>query len=315
MSEHYVTLLDSAFLPWLLCLKASLDRHAGDHVLWVIAMDEALPGHLQRLGCTDIRCIPIRTVEDRFPELVQIRPQRSRAEYCWTVTPFTFAAVWMKEPEVRVTYVDADVALQRHPAPLFRSFEQSDAAVQITDHGHDPEWAEDRIRACGRYCVQFLTVRPAEAGRRVLAWWQGRCIEWCYNRNEPGRYGDQKYLDDWPTRFGTAVHVLDDPRLTQAPWNRDHSRSVSPCLYHYQGFRPIGGRQVMLWYGFRIRDTEIEDAIYRPYLENFAAALQRMARSGIVVAEARYHLLKRLKAQWWYAPRARSRIVRLPEVS
>lgn len=311
MSEHYVTLLDSGFLPWLICLKHSLDRYAGDYVLWVVAMDSALPRHLERLGMTSVRCIGIEQIEADFPRLSEIKSSRSRAEYCWTVTPFTFCAVWNQTPDVRVTYIDADVALLSSPQRLFAGFELSHADVQITDHGHDPAWAEDRISACGRYCVQFLTVRPTSAGREVLVWWQDRCLEWCYNRNEPGRYGDQKYLDDWPERFGSAVHVLDDPRLTQAPWNRDYSSAIMPCLYHYQGFRMVGRAKVMLWYGFRISSENVE-GVYAPYLRDFATALRAVAQADITIPQSRYHFLKRLKAQWWHAPRGCSRIVSLP---
>lgn len=39
--------------------------------------------------------------------------------------------------------------------------------------------------------------RNNQQGRKVLTWWRKACLEWCYNRFEDGRFGDQKYLDDW----------------------------------------------------------------------------------------------------------------------
>jgi len=34
-----------------------------------------------------------------------------------------------------------------------------------------------------------------------LNYFRKQCIEWCYNRSENGRYGDQLYMNDWPDKY------------------------------------------------------------------------------------------------------------------
>lgn len=77
----------------------------------------------------------------------------------------------------------------------------------ITGHAYAPEF--DHSATNGQFCVQFMTF-TRDGGEGVRMWWQERCIEWCHARFEEGKYGDQKYLDDWPTRFGATVHVLEN---------------------------------------------------------------------------------------------------------
>ena len=273
--EHYVTLFDSLFLPQGLALHASMQRHASDYTLWVLCMDDTAHAVLERLHLPNVRTIALAEVET--DALLAVKPSRSRGEYCWTMTPFTPKIVFDREPAAaRVTYVDADIWLCRSPRELFSEFEASGKSVLITDHAYAPEY--DQSATSGRFCVQFMTF-VRDAGEPVRAWWAERCLEWCFARMEQGRFGDQKYLDDWPTRFEAHVHVLQCQALMQAPWNNTRFPPGEAALYHFHGLRLMRGRQLLLSDHYRIRPATYR-TVYRPYMRDFGSALGTLASAG-----------------------------------
>ena len=116
--EHYVTLFDGNFLPQGLALSESLERHAGDHVLWVLCLDDCARQALDDLANPNLRTIPLTEVETS--ELLVVKPERSHAEYYWTLTPFAPHFVFARDASVkRVTYLDADLFLLKSPRPIF----------------------------------------------------------------------------------------------------------------------------------------------------------------------------------------------------
>ena len=77
-------------------------------MLWVVCLDDRAFKALNDLGNPRLRTIPLTDVET--PNLLAVKPERSRKEYAWTLTPFTPRAVFERDASVkRVTYVDADL--------------------------------------------------------------------------------------------------------------------------------------------------------------------------------------------------------------
>ena len=106
----------------------------------------------------------------------------------------------------------------------------------LTDHNYAPE--HDYSYLSGQYCVQFMTFTRS-GGERVRKWWEDRCIEWCYARAEDGKFGDQKYLDDWPDRFPDEIHALSDKELLLAPWNATRFPYGCSVCWHFHSLRLI----------------------------------------------------------------------------
>jgi hypothetical protein len=113
-----------------------------------------------------------------------------------------------------ITYLDADLFFFADPAPLFDEIGAS--SIAIIGHRFPPKQRHKETR--GIYNVGWISFRRDENGLSCLDWWRDRCLEWCFDRVEEGRYADQKYLDDWPVRFEN-VTVLQHLGANLAPWN------------------------------------------------------------------------------------------------
>lgn len=273
--EHFVTLFDSLFLPQGLALHTSMRRKVADFQMWILCVDDAAHDVLSRLELPSVRLIRLSAVET--PELLAVKPGRSNGEYCWTLTPFAPRFVFEADPAVRrVTYLDADLWFLKSPEPILGEFDASGAGTLITDHAYAPEF--DQSERSGQYCVQFMTFHR-DHGEEVRRWWEERCIEWCFARFEDERFGDQKYLNDWPQRFGKLVHVLQRQELAQAPWNATRFPYSQAVFYHFQGLRLLPGRRIDLGLIYPLHEP-VRRHVYAPYIADLRAGIEALRAMG-----------------------------------
>jgi len=281
----FCTLFDSNYLSRGLTLYRSLETVCKNFHLYIFAFDDRCYRILRQLNLAHATIISLKEFEDT--ELLTVKPSRSRAEYCWTSTSSTILYVLEHFPVTMCTYLDADMMFFSSPEPLFE--EMGNASVTITEHRYTPRY--DKSRESGKYCVQFVSIRSNEQGLRILRWWRDRCLEWCYARIEEGKFGDQKYLDDWTTRF-ESVHVLQHLGGGVAAWNVqqyevfDHKGKVfgkkygtdnqfPVVFYHFHYVRFLENDLVEL--GRRMLTTEVIRLLYIPYLKSLDNSQKEIA--------------------------------------
>jgi len=273
--EHFVTLFNTLFLPQGLALHMSMQRHIKDYVLWILCVDDQTYDILMKVDLPSVRLLKLSELET--PELLEVKQGRTIAEYCWTLTPFAPRFVFEADLSIhRVTYIDADIWFQKHPHPIFDELDTSEKYVLITDHGYATE--HDQSETFGQYCVQFMTFTRV-GGEIVRKWWEDRCIEWCYARAENGKYGDQKYLDDWPERFGKEVHVLQAKELTLAPWNATRFPYGDAVFYHFHGLR-LKTKKLLAIGNYSI-PSPLHEYVYRPYYSDLRSCINLLEKNNV----------------------------------
>lgn len=212
MKLNFCTLFNSAYLSRGLALYNSLKAHCHDFQLYVFAFDDPCYKYLNEIDLPGLKAISLQEFEDN--KLLQVKPGRTAAEYCWTCTPSTVLYCIEKFGLDNCTYLDADMIFYSNPSVLIE--EMGERSVLITEHRYTARY--DQSATSGIYCVQFVSFKNNDEGMKVLRWWRDACLDWCYNRFEDGKFGDQKYLDNWTKQF-KGVHVMRHEGGGVAPWN------------------------------------------------------------------------------------------------
>jgi hypothetical protein len=268
MTYNFCTLFDRNYLYKGLALYYSLRENCKDFNFWIACFDDITYSVLKKQNLKNVILIAKEDFEDE--ELLRIKPTRTVAEYCWTCTSSLPLYILKQNPDLdMITYIDADIFFYSDPLPVFLEFGNN--SIMIIEHRFAPEHKHHEI--FGRYNVEMVTFRNNNDGLECLEWWRERCIEWCFAKYEDGKFGDQAYLNDWPSRFKN-VHVLQHKGAGLAPWNISkyniHIKNdeifvdnVKLIFYHFHEFK-------ILKRGFELCDyaipRNIRSIIYEPYI-------------------------------------------------
>lgn len=276
--EHYVSNFNLGFLPQGLALYRSMQRHLKTFQYWVVCMDHDCFDALKTLNLPNMRLIDFSRVEsDAYRRL---REERTVAEYCWTINPLNPHLVFSLDPTVdRVTYLDADLWFLRAPDPIFREFSDSGKSVLVTEHAYLPQY--DQTNSSGIFCAQWISFMRLRS-EPLRKWWERQCFKWCFNRVEDGKFGDQKYMESWPTLFPGSVHSLATPEKILAPWNAQDINLENGIAYHFHGLRILNHTQYAVKSFYSISE-EYEKKIYKPYLIDLSDSIKDMKNIGLEI--------------------------------
>jgi hypothetical protein len=289
--NYYCTLFDQGYFLKGLAMIDSLQRQSREPwLLHVLAMDDGAYDALTRLNHPGVVPIRLRDFEDE--ELVLRRQERTFTEYCWTCTPALIRYCLNRWSLDHCTYLDADLYFFSAPEQLLAEVRESRKSVLITPHNYTSIF--DQTRASGVFCVQFMYFQGSLGGRRVLEDWYQKCLAWCFNRVEEGRFGDQKYLDHWPSNFPAEVHMLRS-HGSLAPWNvqrysivcrRDalvvesRLRREPVVFFHFHGINFCrNGSYFPGWYPLA---TGVKHLVYEPYFRKVQQLEADLLNRGFV---------------------------------
>lgn len=213
---NFCTLFDHNYLSRGMALYQSLQEQCSDSfTLHILATDDVAVDWLNKQGYKNVVVQSLNDIKEMYPVLNRLQEERTRAEFNWTLSSFSIQFFLKKYSLDAITYLDSDLYFYADPQILFDELDGE--SVIITPHNYTPKY--DQSATSGRYCVQFMYFKNDEGGNKVLEWWRAACEECCCGTPTDGKFGDQKYLDDWLSRFPGIVHEEKHMGCGIAPWN------------------------------------------------------------------------------------------------
>lgn len=306
--RHFVTHSDHRYLPKAQVLHASLKRHHARFTLWVVCTSDEAEARVRAIADESLRPVSLAAVEQALPELRTAKQNRCLVEYCYTLSPAVVRYVMEHSNADLVTYLDADMMFFASPELALEQL--ADASICITPHKFS--FFVRHARKGGEFNVGWVSFRRDVNGLEALHWWYDRCIEWCYQRYEDGKYADQAYLNRFPELF-KGVKILDDPGVNLAPWNManyriagtDHGVTVNGrplVFFHFADFvqvsrwhYSVNTSSAMIWLTPKLRRL-----LFRPYIQ----ALRAASPEGLP------HGLRGMRTRDFLSPRQIARLAR-----
>lgn len=280
----YCTYFDGGYLSRGLALIDSLRAHGDNSPMWVLALDDDVISYFRENPAKNVHIATLEDLENAEPALSGLRGSRTVMEYYFTCTPQLARFVMEKysDPATTTIYLDADLYFFDSPGLVLDAM--GDASVGIIEHRY-PRPLAKRLAQYGQFNVGWVGFKADGLGRACLEWWAVRCLEWCYDRPEDGKYADQGYLDSFPQFKG--VRILQPLGLNLAPWNTRGRRleyttengvvidgSDRLVFFHFHGLRRASRWYVtsQLVYGARLTPT-LRKHVYEPYLTRLESTI------------------------------------------
>lgn len=293
----YCTLFNAAYLDRGITMLRSLIKVSGEIRIYVLAMDEETYQVLQELNLEKV--FPVRHDDFATKELLKVRKERTVSEYCWTCTAALIQYVLRHCSEKICTYIDADLYFYKNPFCLIEEMTGAGCSVQVVEHRFGKGiFAKHMLRYSGRFCVQFNTFENTEESIRILNRWAGQCLEYCSSVQDGDRLGDQKYLEEWPQKYG-CVHILQNEGGGMAPWNihlyrqkedktgvlrienRFSGQETELVFYHFHGLQMLGGGKADM--NIFTRNLGIQEKLakelYIPYVKELYQEREALMRA------------------------------------
>ena len=290
---HYATYFDRHYLTRGLALYSSLARHSPPFRLWVLCLDPETYRVLSRLRLERMTLIDVAELEEADPALLAVKPDREPIAYYFTCTAAYLHHLFRQQRIDLLTYLDADLFFFDDPTTIYE--ELGRGSILVIDHRYSERAYRRTLERFGwapRLNLGLTMLRRDDVGEACVARWREQCLESCSSHHQPGSFGDQGYMQEWPDRYRNVV-ISENLGAGLAPWNvasftyRSAGDAIfveqDPLIvYHFNRLRIVTSwlYDPGLWV-YKTRLTPLlRDRLYVPYVRELRRAKQLVEGVG-----------------------------------
>ena len=259
-----------------------MQKHCTPFVLHAVCLDAASFKNVSDMRLENVTPISFLDYEQTNPDLLAVKPNRSRIEYYFTLGPTVLQHIFEINPTITaLTYLDADLYFFNSPEEIFEEAGKSN--VIIVAHKFNARLKP--FEKYGKYNVAWITFVRSFEGMCCLNDWANDCLDWCHDYVDGDKYGDQKYLDTWTEKYA-GICDLQHKGANVAPWNfgnykiSEHNNQIfideQPLIfYHFAGLKQLdahtfttSANKYLFW-----QPRILKQKIYLPYIESLLSHL------------------------------------------
>ena len=303
---NFCTLFDHNYLSRGLVMYESLKANCSDKFkLYILTTDDIAFKWFCDNPQENIIVNSLAEIKKSYPVLSRLENERTRTEFNWTLSSFSIQFFLKKYKLPSITYLDADLRFYADPNSIFEGLKKE--SVIITPHNYTPSY--DQSATSGRYCVQFMHFKNDKSGNEVLEWWRNECEKCCCGAPTDGKFGDQKYLDDWLSRFEGKIHEENRIGCGVAPWNiqkfdlKINGNGFSVCdkitkvtdkliFFHFHGLKEMQSKDgIILW---KLNKYDYPDFVIKNLYEPYTKHLEQLAPTLPPISYSPYTVPKQI---------------------
>ena len=270
---RFCTYFDFNYIDRAKVLFDSIEQTCKQFKIYCLCLDQQSFDEIKEIYSENYIAISLHELEVFEPKLLNVKKERSKKEYIFTLSPVILLYVLHKYDIQEFTYIDADTYFLETPKAVIEECGHND--ILITPHFFPDSLKY--LKMHGVYNFGLMHIKDTENARNALEWWKGKCLEWCYDKVEVDRAADQKYLDKLPKLFKN-IAVSKNLGINAGPWmlkginheNRDDKIYFNNDMvihYHFHNVHKIKEYEFKI--GLSTYNFELNKVILKLYIHYF----------------------------------------------
>jgi hypothetical protein len=239
-------------------------------------MDDEVKSLLKSMALERVILITMKQIEAQDPELAAIKATRNDKEYIWSTKGSVFLYLFRNYPKLNhIVWLDGDTKFYADPEPIFN--ELSKCSILLTKERF-VEANSGLNDIYGIFNTGLMGFNKNSNAINCIKWFRKKCIEWCFDRVELGKWSDQMYVNNWPMMF-KDIRVIKDIGINVTAWNIQgtevsllandiYINGEKLVFYHYSGLKFMNYSEFDLCSYIEL-PKDVKELIYKPYIEKY----------------------------------------------